>query len=922
MTDINKELQKLKALINQKQTTAIFSNKSNESTKLALGDAELYINDMTRKFSFTRAGVKNPVMIDAKTKSLENVEYLNGTKVEDLTSSVAAIEALEHDIEELRHHKHEVMDYDVTITKSLTVGGSKDLTFNFLDTNRWVYNWRFQGGLNIMIEPNVYEITTEHVFYFSLEFDYDGVIRTVSGSYDFTQHESMPSGTIRLTYESNFDVGAVFMTCTSSYWIGIEFQFPDEDYGRKFPLTMHELRVAGKIEPVPPTIINQNGNVSIPRKLYVNDVEVRPDEYVSKDVVEELDERLTVKIQELENKSFDINSITTGDVIVEPFEEGELTWTMSYTDTELRIVFNPEISADNLMYIDGYSRFMSIKWDSDIYDEVYYMKVSTGDNTYTLDFVLHGTSIEEPLTHIDCEIKDSTLIYKHKHPGSVPNITDELFRYSFQKLIFTNISLRDGKFKSAVVNTIHDETKDIKEKVDEHDNRITALEEAETSIDVVEELIDDKVVYDPYNVTVNWSQRTDDDGFKYIDFTFDPAITEANLQPGTHYFADVTFDAGGPYSVGWTKSLDDNRQWKVTYINGRLNNNTWEYIYPTTRYVVKSVTTYNDKFCQNLVAKYELSDDRLTEAIMESTGLNAESALEGFEDRYIGYHNYSFLDTYKNWYDYKLSVVNTLVQNGTYQFVIQPPIRNDNLKVGSNIILAEAEIRKTSGSTTTSKTYQLKYTKTLKSDNTCTVTWHSGSMSVTGTETTFTLITGATGWTIYNISEYFEINTFIYQTGNYMLESSLKNAMVNLIYPIGSIYMSFSRKSPLKIFGVGTWELITDTFLYCNDTTKLSGETGGSKKITVANLPSHNHTFTGTKSTGTFATMHSVTAEGWYSGPFSRSSATNAGYNSGSDNDHYKITWNYTPAGTVNNTGSGSDYMPPYITVYAWRRTA
>ena len=58
MTDINKELQKLKALINQKQTTAIFSNKSNESTKLALGDAELYINDMTRKFSFTRAGVK------------------------------------------------------------------------------------------------------------------------------------------------------------------------------------------------------------------------------------------------------------------------------------------------------------------------------------------------------------------------------------------------------------------------------------------------------------------------------------------------------------------------------------------------------------------------------------------------------------------------------------------------------------------------------------------------------------------------------------------------------------------------------------------------------------------------------------------------------------------------------------------------
>ena len=78
MTDIQKELQKLKALINQRQSTAIFSNKSNESTKLALGDVELYINDMTRKFSFTSAGVKNPVLVDPKRKALENVEYLNG----------------------------------------------------------------------------------------------------------------------------------------------------------------------------------------------------------------------------------------------------------------------------------------------------------------------------------------------------------------------------------------------------------------------------------------------------------------------------------------------------------------------------------------------------------------------------------------------------------------------------------------------------------------------------------------------------------------------------------------------------------------------------------------------------------------------------------------------------------------------------
>ena len=70
MTDVQKELQKLKTLINQRPATAIFSNKSNESDKIAHGDAEFFINDMSKKFVFTRSRVKNPVMIDAETKSL------------------------------------------------------------------------------------------------------------------------------------------------------------------------------------------------------------------------------------------------------------------------------------------------------------------------------------------------------------------------------------------------------------------------------------------------------------------------------------------------------------------------------------------------------------------------------------------------------------------------------------------------------------------------------------------------------------------------------------------------------------------------------------------------------------------------------------------------------------------------------------
>ena len=34
------------------------------------------------------------------------------------------------------------------------------------------------------------------------------------------------------------------------------------------------------------------------------------------------------------------------------------------------------------------------------------------------------------------------------------------------------------------------------------------------------------------------------------------------------------------------------------------------------------------------------------------------------------------------------------------------------------------------------------------------------------------------------------------------------------------------------------------------------------------------------------------------------------------------ITWTYIPTGTLSSTGSGEEFLPPYMTVYAWSRTA
>ena len=52
-------------------------------------------------------------------------------------------------------------------------------------------------------------------------------------------------------------------------------------------------------------------------------------------------------------------------------------------------------------------------------------------------------------------------------------------------------------------------------------------------------------------------------------------------------------------------------------------------------------------------------------------------------------------------------------------------------------------------------------------------------------------------------------------------------SIFELIYPVGSIYMSVNSTSPASLFG-GTWEQIKDTFLLSAGDTYTAGATGGS----------------------------------------------------------------------------------------------
>ena len=121
------------------------------------------------------------------------------------------------------------------------------------------------------------------------------------------------------------------------------------------------------------------------------------------------------------------------------------------------------------------------------------------------------------------------------------------------------------------------------------------------------------------------------------------------------------------------------------------------------------------------------------------------------------------------------------------------------------------------------------------------------------------------------------------------------NMNFNLIYPVGSIYMSTVNVDPGTIFG-GTWEQLKDTFLLGAGDSYTAGDTGGeaTHTLTVDEMPEHNHTVPRGQNIGT---------TNWGIVRFDT-------LNSSADNTR------------IAQTGGGQAHnnMPPYLVVYMWRR--
>ena len=139
--------------------------------------------------------------------------------------------------------------------------------------------------------------------------------------------------------------------------------------------------------------------------------------------------------------------------------------------------------------------------------------------------------------------------------------------------------------------------------------------------------------------------------------------------------------------------------------------------------------------------------------------------------------------------------------------------------------------------------------------------------------------------------------------------------ILQAVYPVGSIYIAASSVSPSTLFGFGTWEQIKDTFLLSAGDTYTAGSTGGEAKhvLTVAETPS----LTGAISIhGKYIGTPISGASGVFSAATTVSNKYLSGTSSSGSNSLEKI--NFSNGGQ----GKGHNNMPPYLTVYMWKRIA
>jgi hypothetical protein len=128
------------------------------------------------------------------------------------------------------------------------------------------------------------------------------------------------------------------------------------------------------------------------------------------------------------------------------------------------------------------------------------------------------------------------------------------------------------------------------------------------------------------------------------------------------------------------------------------------------------------------------------------------------------------------------------------------------------------------------------------------------------------------------------------------------SGIANMIYPVGSIYMSVNATDPSTLFG-GEWERIQDRFLLAAGSAHTAGTTGGNS--------SHQHV----------APIGYNTSNQWLGISFAQGDGTVnvngafAFYGNAMSTNSGAANWRLAKTDSASN-------IPPYLAVYVWQRIA
>ena len=142
------------------------------------------------------------------------------------------------------------------------------------------------------------------------------------------------------------------------------------------------------------------------------------------------------------------------------------------------------------------------------------------------------------------------------------------------------------------------------------------------------------------------------------------------------------------------------------------------------------------------------------------------------------------------------------------------------------------------------------------------------------------------------------------QSNQLFFQTLGSNYILDNVYPVGSIYMSVNSTNPTNLFG-GTWEQIQGKFLFGMNSSYPAGSTGGeiTHTLTANEMPTHAH--------------YMASGNGGGDGTWE----PDAGYYLLDSVTTDKTTY-WAQIGMNNAGGSAAhNNMPPYLSVYIWKRT-